>query len=91
MKLGTLWLVALSQAISWFPQWDASQGGDSPVPHQLGSEVPSPGLGRRSTMRNAAVSAGGSLCPGPCCRGEPRKGLRLVHLRLALLALRLTD
>lgn len=44
MKLGPQWLVALSQAISWFPQWDAPQGGDSPAPHQLGSEVPSPGV-----------------------------------------------
>lgn len=58
-------------------------GRGQPRATPAGAEVPSPGLGRRSTMRNAASLWEGACALGPCCRGEPRKGLRLVHLCLA--------
>lgn len=76
MKLGTQWLVALGQAFLWFPQWDAPQGGDSPTPHQPGSEVPFPGGGTQKCHEKCRSVCGREPVPWSLLHKKAKKGLK---------------
>ena len=87
MKLGTEWPVAPSQAE--FRGFQDGLEGIALLHTSLRLRSPPHG-DSGGPQRNAALSAGGGLRPGPCRRKEPREDLRIVTL-FTLLASRLSE